>query len=236
SCGTSLAAPLNSNRDGPSPVLPATFIEAASGITGAAFCSGCGLGPEYEGRLLYVDYDYRNGLGEIRAATLSADRSSVVSDVVAYRPPGPSPLSIERGPDGALYYSDSNSIHTLVGTATTTTTTTTAPSSTTTTTAPSSTTTTTAPSSTTGTPLVSSFTPTNLRRDFDGWVGMRVVIGSQDVQVSSVGRWVVSGNGDPHPVKLVDAATGADVAEGRPPWSPPGPRWGRSPTPRCPPR
>jgi Ca2+-binding RTX toxin-like protein len=95
-------------------VQPALFKEAASGITGARFCSGCGLGSAYEGRLFWVDYDYNDGLGEIRAATLSADRSTIVSDVLVYRTPGPAPLSVERGPDGALYYSDPNGIHKLV--------------------------------------------------------------------------------------------------------------------------
>jgi hypothetical protein len=74
------------------------------------------------------------------------------------------------------------------------------------------TTTTTAPGSATASPLVTSFTPTNLRRNFDGWVGMQVRIGGEDVRVSALGRWVVAGNRDTHTVKLVDAATGADVA------------------------
>ncbi len=99
-------------------------------------------------------------------------------------------------------------------TTTTTASTTTTTASTTTTTA-TSTTTTTAPSSAgTPTPLVASFTPTALRRDFDGWVGMQVRVGAEDLRVSSVGRWVVSGNRDSHTVKLVEAATGADVAGG----------------------
>ena len=197
-CGTPPDPPYNTNRDGPNPVIPQVNLVAASGITGAAFCSGCGLGAEYEGRLLYVDYDSRDGMGEIRAATLSGDRSSVASDISVYRVPGRSPLSIERGPDGALYYSDSNSIRRLV--------TTTSATTTTTTTSP--------PSGGTTAPLVTSFTPTDLRRNFDGWVGMQVRVGAEDVRVSSVGRWVVSGNRDSHTVKLVDAATGADVPGG----------------------
>src|SRR5207237_910839 len=39
-------------------------------------------------------------------------------------------------------------------------------------------------------------------------------VGSSDLQVSSLGRWVVAGNSVSHTVKLVDAATGADVAGG----------------------
>ena len=113
-CGTPPAAPLNTNRDGPSPVLPALNVEVASGITAARFCTGCGLGSQYEGRLLWVDYDYRDGFAAIHAATLSPDRSGIASDEVVYQPPGPAPLSIERGPDCALYYSDPRAIYKLV--------------------------------------------------------------------------------------------------------------------------
>jgi hypothetical protein len=60
--------------------------------------------------------------------------------------------------------------------------------------------------------LVTSFTPTNLRRDFSGWVGSRLTVGSADLQVSSLGRWVVAGNTGTHAVKVVDAGTGADLA------------------------
>lgn len=113
-CGTPPDAPLNTNQDGPSPVLALLNVEEASGITAARFCSDCGLGAQNEGRLLWVDYDYRDGFGAIHAATLSADRSAVVSDAVVFQPAGPAPLSIERAPDGTLYYSDPNGIYKLV--------------------------------------------------------------------------------------------------------------------------
>jgi glucose/arabinose dehydrogenase len=113
-CGTPPAPPLNTNRDGPSPVLPKLNVETASGITGARFCSGCSLGAQYEGRLFWVDYDYENGRGAIHAATLTADRSAIASDALVLQPQGPAPLSIERGPDGTLYYSDPNGIYKLV--------------------------------------------------------------------------------------------------------------------------
>jgi glucose/arabinose dehydrogenase len=114
SCAKPPAAPQNTNQDGPNPVMPRLNIEAASGITGARFCTGCGLGTEYEGRLFYVKYDYRDGFGAIHAATLDSQRSTIVSDAVVYQPPGPAPLSIERGPDGTLFYSDPNAIYRLV--------------------------------------------------------------------------------------------------------------------------
>jgi Ca2+-binding RTX toxin-like protein len=62
---------------------------------------------------LWVDYDYRDGFGAIHAAALTADRSAVASDSLLFQPPGPAPLSIERAPDGTLYYSDSNAIYRL---------------------------------------------------------------------------------------------------------------------------
>jgi glucose/arabinose dehydrogenase len=113
-CGKPPEAPFNTNRDGPTPVLPTLNVEVASGITGARFCSGCSLGAANEGRLFWVDYDYRDGFGAIHAATLTADRSGVASDAVAFAPAGPAPLSIERGPDGTLYYSDPHGIYKLV--------------------------------------------------------------------------------------------------------------------------
>jgi hypothetical protein len=63
-------------------------------------------------------------------------------------------------------------------------------------------------------PWVTSFTPTRLRNDFTGWVGAQVRVGSSDVSVSAIGRWVASGNAGAHAVKLVAAATGADVVGG----------------------
>ena len=132
-CGEPPEAPYNSNQDGPNPIQPALNIKAASGITGARFCSGCGLGPAYEGRLLYVDYGYGNGGGNIRVATLSQGRTAVVSDDLVLNVPGPAPLSIERGPDGTMYYSDPTGIYKLTpgggGSTSTTTTTTTPPGS-----------------------------------------------------------------------------------------------------------
>jgi RHS repeat-associated protein len=64
------------------------------------------------------------------------------------------------------------------------------------------------------TSFVTSFTPTSLRQDFSGWVGSTVTVGQADVQVTSLGRWVVAGNSGSHVVKLVDAATGVDVVGG----------------------
>ncbi len=70
------------------------------------------------------------------------------------------------------------------------------------------------PSSTEGTSFVTSFTPSRLRNDFSGWVGMKLTTGPADVPVSALGRWVVAGNSRTHALRLVEAATGADVPGG----------------------
>jgi hypothetical protein len=62
------------------------------------------------------------------------------------------------------------------------------------------------------TDLVTSFTPSALRNDFNGWVGMRIQGGPSDLSVSELGRWVAPFNTQSHPVRLVNAATGTDVA------------------------
>jgi hypothetical protein len=59
-------------------------------------------------------------------------------------------------------------------------------------------------SETTGTP----------RNNYAGWVGMSVTVGSVSLNVSSLGRIVLAGNTGSHVVKIVDAATGADLPQG----------------------
>lgn len=48
-------SPRNTNRDGPDPVLPELCLPEPIGITGIAFCEGCGLGPRSEGRAFFSD-------------------------------------------------------------------------------------------------------------------------------------------------------------------------------------
>jgi glucose/arabinose dehydrogenase len=114
SCATPPKPPRNTNQDGRNPALPKLNIEVASGVTGGRFCAGCGLGSAFEGSLFYVRYSYSDGSGEIHAAKLDSRKTHVVSDTLVYRAPGPSPLSLERGPDGALYFSDPQGIYKLV--------------------------------------------------------------------------------------------------------------------------
>lgn len=50
------------------------------------------------------------------------------------------------------------------------------------------------------------------RNDFTGWVGMQLKIGSAPLQVNALGRYIMQGNVRSHSIKLVNAATGADVS------------------------
>ena len=94
------AAPGNTNRDGPRPVMPERWFTPTIAPTGIAFCDGCRLGPRNEGAAMFGDY---NG-GRLWRARLSADRLRVVRLEVVAQPTG-SMLSVEVGPHGRLYYS-----------------------------------------------------------------------------------------------------------------------------------
>ncbi len=52
------------------------------------------------------------------------------------------------------------------------------------------------------------------RNNYSGWVGMSVTVGVSPLTVTSLGRVFASGNTGTHTVKIVNAATGADVAGG----------------------
>ena len=54
----------------------------------------------------------------------------------------------------------------------------------------------------------------SIRNDFTGWVGMSVTIGTSPLSVNQLGRMFAPGNAGTHTVKIVDAATGTDVAGG----------------------
>jgi hypothetical protein len=49
------------------------------------------------------------------------------------------------------------------------------------------------------------------RNDFGGWVGMGIRVSAGGLLVKSLGRWFIPGNADMHAMKIVDAATKADV-------------------------
>jgi quinoprotein glucose dehydrogenase len=100
------AAPRNTNNSGRRPRLPQWYFPSPIGITGAAFCDGCGV-PRLEGRLVFgsvVD-------GTIRRATLSDDRLRItrVSSVVDTG----GVHSMEVGPSGRIYFSTPSGIFRL---------------------------------------------------------------------------------------------------------------------------
>jgi glucose/arabinose dehydrogenase len=94
-------APDDTNQDGPKPVAPQLFYPTTIGPTGIAFCDHCGLGSAREGDLFFGAFN----TGDIHEVELSADRRTAVRDSTPFNH-GNLVLSIEPGPNGALYFSD----------------------------------------------------------------------------------------------------------------------------------
>jgi glucose/arabinose dehydrogenase len=106
-CSSPPAPPLNTNQDGPSPVLPKHYFATPPALTGAAFCNQCGLSSP--GRLFFGDYNH----GVIHRATLTADRTGIVSQAPFYDHPT-SVLSVETPLDGGpIYFSTTANIFRL---------------------------------------------------------------------------------------------------------------------------
>jgi glucose/arabinose dehydrogenase len=105
-CSSPPAAPRNTNRDGPNPVLPKRFFVTPPALTGAAFCRLCGLAG---GRLFYGDYN----TGTIRRATLNSARDRIVSQTRVYDHRG-AVLGVEAPANGGpIYFSTSSHIFRL---------------------------------------------------------------------------------------------------------------------------
>lgn len=101
-------APANTNADGPHPVFPQLWFTPTIAPTGVAFCDDCHLGTVSEGALFFGAYKG----GSLTRVALSGDRTAVKDQrVVAH--PSSMVLSIERGPDGSLYYSTYTGIYRL---------------------------------------------------------------------------------------------------------------------------
>jgi glucose/arabinose dehydrogenase len=103
-------APRDTNQDGPNPVLPKLFFAGPIGITGVAFCDGCGLGAASEGGAFFGAV---NG-GDIRRVTFDATRSKVRTSSVVLRHSSGT-ISFEVGPGGRIYFSDFGGIYRLTG-------------------------------------------------------------------------------------------------------------------------
>ena len=104
-CSTPPAPPVNTNRDGPRPAPPRAFYTPPTAPTGVAFCSGCGV-PDLEGRMVYGTWNTR----QLRSVTLDATRREVVAEAPVYTHAA-GILSVERAPDGRLYFSDGSGIY-----------------------------------------------------------------------------------------------------------------------------
>ena len=108
SCSSPPPPPANTNQDGPSPTMPLAWFTPTIAPTGTAFCVGCGL-PSSEGTLFFGAYNTNT----ITRVVLDASRTGIVSMQAVYTHPNPI-LSMERGPDKAIYFSDPSGIYKLV--------------------------------------------------------------------------------------------------------------------------
>ncbi len=61
------------------------------------------------------------------------------------------------------------------------------------------------------TPAVTSQTIGTLRNDYSDFVGFSFFVGASSITVTSLGRWIISGNTGSHTLKIVNYTTGATV-------------------------
>lgn len=111
SCG-SATPPRDTNNSGPNPrTMPKVFFRATLGITGDAFCHGCGLGPAAEGRLFFGCVND----GILRSMALDAGRTNKIGSIAkVLTGPAGQIYSIETAPNGRLYFSNPNGIYRLI--------------------------------------------------------------------------------------------------------------------------
>lgn len=102
-------APKDTNNSGPAPRrMPKWWFVATLGITGGAFCDGCGL-PGANGRFLYGCVND----GKLRMARLNPNRNGIMSSSVVLDSPNHAIISMETSPKGKIYFSDFNGIYRL---------------------------------------------------------------------------------------------------------------------------
>jgi glucose/arabinose dehydrogenase len=96
--------PGGTNQDGPAPRrLPKAFFADTIAPTGIVFCDACGLGAGTNGAFLFGD----NKTGRIHRVRLTANRLDIASQSIVLSK-GDGIFSMERGPHGAIYFSDSS--------------------------------------------------------------------------------------------------------------------------------
>jgi len=110
-CSTPPAHPRDTNQDGPNPLLPKRWYTPTIAPTGIAFCRQCGLGTTNNGKLFFGTYNTDN----IRRVRLTSNRLGVAAQAIVYSHSS-SILSMEVGPNHALYFSDATGIYKLVHT------------------------------------------------------------------------------------------------------------------------
>jgi glucose/arabinose dehydrogenase len=110
-CG-SATAPLDTNNSGPTPrMLPKVFFRSTLGVTGDAFCHGCGLGAAAEGRLFFGCVND----GILRSMALDSGRTNKLGSVAkVFTGPSGAIYSLETAPNGHIYFSNPNGIYRLV--------------------------------------------------------------------------------------------------------------------------
>jgi aldose sugar dehydrogenase len=103
-------SPFDTNNSGPRPrVMPKRWYTPTIAPTGIAFCQKCGLGTKNNGKLFFGAYN----TGDIRRVVLTANRLNVSSQSVVFHH-GSGIMSMEVGPNHAIYFSDSGGIYRLV--------------------------------------------------------------------------------------------------------------------------
>jgi len=107
----STAKPQGTNNSGPKPRrLPKAYFASTIGITGAAFCDGCGLGSTLNGDLVFGDVNS----GTIRALNMNATRTGFTGSSRTLLTAPSSVHSIEVSPNGRIFFSGPNGIYRLV--------------------------------------------------------------------------------------------------------------------------
>jgi len=107
--GPSQSCP-NTNNSGPTPrILPKYNFSATVGLTGLAFCDGCGLGPAFAGDLFVGAVND----GRIRRFDLNAARTGFDAGPILVLDRPSQVISLEVAPNGRIYFSDFGAIYRL---------------------------------------------------------------------------------------------------------------------------
>ncbi|MGZ4110607.1 MAG: PQQ-dependent sugar dehydrogenase [Actinomycetota bacterium] len=105
------SSPGDTNNSGPDPRIgPKLWFVSTLGLTGDAFCHGCGLGSSFEGQLFFGCVND----GILRRVALNSARDDVAGKAVTVLDsPGNAIYSMETAPDGTIYFSDPQAIYGL---------------------------------------------------------------------------------------------------------------------------